>query len=157
LTQHNINLSKIEEEFLIKKLGLSRDSSISLALQIKTWLLKSENVSDVDQRYKELRNNKLDVEIKIKNKQLSFMDSFDSEPSEQANKAIKKNIEHRELTDSEYENILKYITLKNHNFKWIAKCDICKDGDTFDTRTEAIKGMIYHLSTEHSKKVMEMR
>ena len=86
------------------------------------------------------------------------MGIFHSEPSNAAIQAMSKGIEQRDFNKSEYENVNKYITVsQNQNYKWSVSCDICKEGETFDTRRDGILELIRHLTTEHTKKVMEMR
>lgn len=131
---------------------LDPDSEFKLA---RAQIIKAK--AEFIAKKEELQTKKLDLETRILSRQVEYQDNFDAEPSNQAKSAIKKGIEQRDLTEQEYENVTKYITLKNHNFKWIATCDICKDGETYDTRHDAINEMIRHLTTEHTKKVMEIR
>lgn len=115
---------------------------------------------ELDTEYKKLRNKNLDLDIQLKEKKLTYMGVFHSEPSSAAIQAMSKGIEQRELNQSEYENVKKFITIRKDSFnqsKWIGKCDLCKEGETYDTYKEMIDDMIRHLTTEHAKKVMEMR
>ena len=154
-----IFLSQDEEEFLIKKFNLDPDSKLSLGQQLKGILLSEGKIEDEDNRYKKLRNEKLDIDIKIKKKEYEFMTIFETKPSPQAEKAIKKGTEYRELTEKEFENVTKYLTIRRDSLnpkKWIGKCDICKDGESYDGYKELLDDMVIHLTTEHAKKVMVM-
>ena len=111
----------------------------------------------LDNEIKQARLKNLNLDAKLKEKKLSYIGVFHSDPSPAAISAMQAGIKQREFSEDEYENILKYITLKNENYKWIAKCDICKEGETYDTRRDSIIDMVRHLTTEHHKKVMEMQ
>ncbi len=121
-------------------------------------LSQLSETKELDTEYKKLRNKNLDLDIQLKEKKLSYMGIFHSEPSNAAIQAMSKGIEQRDFNKSEYENVNKYITVsQNQNYKWSVSCDICKEGETFDTRRDGILELIRHLTTEHTKKVMEMR
>lgn len=120
-------------------------------------LSQVSEAKELDTQIKKARLSNLNLDAKLKEKKLSYIGIFHSEPSDAAIKAMQTGIKQREFSEDEYENILKYITLKNENFKWIAKCDICKGGETYDTRRDAIIDMVRHLTTEHHKKVMEIQ
>ena len=121
--------------------------------------LDAQSNKDLDQKHKELRNKNLDLKNQILQRQLSYHNNFDSEPTEGAKKAIKNGVEQRELTDSEFESVKKYITVRRDTYnsnKWIGKCDLCKEGESYDNYRELLDDMVRHLTADHSKKVMVM-
>lgn len=171
----SIFLNEKEREQVKENLGLEKVTDITNKM-IKAFLLTKQNsIFTYDELYKKSRAEisvaksetakemsveslkKIKLENKILERQMSYHDTFNAEPSNQAKIAIGKGIEQRELTKEEFENVKKYITLKNHNFKWQATCDLCKQGETYDTYKESIDDMIRHLTTEHAKKVRDMR
>ena len=166
------NLQELEQ--IKENYGLEKVTDITNKM-IKSILLTKPNFVSYDEIYKKARAEinlakaeiakdmsteslkKIKLENKLLERELTYVETFDDEPSDEAKRAMKKGVTQRELTDSEYENVSKYITLSNQDFKWQAKCDICKEGETYDTRHDAINDMIRHLTTEHAKKVMERR
>lgn len=157
----------ITDENLINFLN----SQPNIAEYIESTLLKvfnnelvpiEENKTDssLDRTYKELRNKKLDVDIKIKNKVLEHYEIFGKAPSAEAQRAIETNAKtRRDLTEAEAENVLKYCKVWNDKFNSrlsTAKCNICGIGETYDSRKEALDDMVWHLQTEHSKKVIAL-
>ena len=122
---------------------------------------EAEDSRTLDNDYKKLRNEHLGIKIKIDGKKLSYMNTFDAEPSNEANKAIIDGEKtHREFSESEKENVTKYITLRKdsqNSLLWIAKCDLCHEGESYQSYDEALHDMVRHLTTEHSKKVMVLQ
>lgn len=143
---------KIDEGYIPDITIIDVDYEIKLA---KLESLKEKNNTLTKFQAEKLK--KLIAERKIAEHHADYIENFGSEPSTQAKSAIKKGVERRELTEQEYENVDRYITLRNESYKWKAKCDLCKEGEIYDTRYDAINDMIRHLTTEHSKKVMEIR
>jgi len=97
---------------------------------------------------------------KVKAKQIEKYDeTFDTAPTTDGLKAIEK-FATRDPTEQEKQQVTKFITLRKDSqnpLLWNAKCDLCQDGDTYETHKEAIDDMIRHLTTEHKKQVMYVR
>jgi len=115
LTQWNLNLSRRDEEYLIRKLKLDIHSSISLAVQTKNWLLQRENVQDAKEENQILRNQllkskvsnsdlirrKLDAETRISEYHADNIDVIGSKPSAQAKQAMSHYVNGTKPVDEE--------------------------------------------------------
>ena len=48
MTHIGFGLNVQELDFITKKLGLDKNANQSISLQVKSWLLQSENVTDLE-------------------------------------------------------------------------------------------------------------
>ena len=145
-----INGNYTPENITIKN---AKEEITQAELTIKS--AKAKQADDFEsERLRKIRN-----ENDLLERQLTYRDTFEDEPSEHAKRAMKKGIKQRSITSQEYEKVTKFIILRrdflNSNL-WVAKCNLCKDGETYDTRKQAIDDMVRHLTTEHAKKVMSV-
>ena len=139
---------KKELKKLIKKLSLSKTETTN------------ESKLDLESQYKQAKIKNLGYKNRIDSIRASqyekYNETFQGSPSPQAEKAIKEYAQgNRDLTNTEKENVTKYLTIqKTTDYKWKVKCDICKEGETYDTYRELLLDMVRHLTTEHKKQVM---
>ena len=150
-----------EQKILVDKFGTTEKKELNKLMK-KYILSKTETTSklapDLDNEYKQARIKNLGYKNRIDSIRASqyekYNETFQGSPSPQAEKAIKEYAT-RDLTNTEKENVTKYLTIqKTTDYKWKVKCDICKEGETYDTYHELLNDMVRHLTTEHKKQVM---
>jgi len=141
------------KELILAFLKEGNLETLSIKEQIQKTELKLKQSKLENFGYK----NRID---KIRAKQYeTHDDTFGTAPSKDADKAIEKYAT-RDPTPQEKEQVTKFITVRKDNYNsllWNAKCDICKEGESYETYKEAIDDMIRHLTTEHQKEVMYTR
>lgn len=109
------------------------------------------NEANLDLELKKVRIEKLKVEIDIKKKELSYMETFDKTPTSQAKKAIEKRV----LTQNELGNVQQYITLRTNGTGFTGICDFCKLDITEKTRDRTLSELSRHLIACHSKEILK--
>jgi len=153
--QNNFHTKDIKEieKIIYKFLESGTVEFSTIQDEIKNTELKLKQAKLTNYGYK----NRIDS---IKAEQYEkYNETFDTAPSRQGEKAI-ENYSKRDPTNEEFQQVTKFITLRKDSANpllWNAKCDICKEGESYQTHKEAIDDMIRHLTTEHAKKVMYSR
>ena len=116
-------------------------------------IMEHESKQQIELEYKKLRNEKLKLDIKIKEKELSYYDTFHKAPSSEAKEAMKDKA-FRELKEDEINLIVKLITLENVFDGCRITCLECKIQVTYKDRLEALNEAARHLSAVHGKKIL---
>jgi len=137
--------------------NLVNDFRVGKLVNVKNLDLQRKKL-EVDIRYKEIM-------IKIKEKELSYNETFDKSPSSQGKIAIKNNVNTESYNPPEEKKINEVIksswnkfveTLKqNSRAEWTITCKLCSTGFILPSKEQAINRLKIHLEETHSEKVLE--
>ena len=112
---------------------------------------RRDSKEETELEYKKLRNQKLKLDIKLKERELGYMETFDSPPTRQGMKVIKERI----LTQNEIGNVEKYITLHTNGTGFRGICDFCKLDITEGTRERTLLECTRHLIACHRTEILK--
>jgi len=142
--QSQSNQSEFIEEILIKV----RTGELQ---EPKEYQIKQA----VELEYKQLRNQKLKLDIKLKEKELAHWNTFGTSPSPQAKHALIQSVSERGLTKQEIYNVKSRIALRWEFDRFKATCPFCRNPFDYQTENEAVADMARHFEAMHSKEALK--
>jgi len=154
-------------------LRLFLESRVNVSDFVKDILEKFRTRKLVDAKTIDLQRKKLEVDIrykeimiKIKEKELLFVGTFDETPSPRAKIAIKQAVntesyeppEEKKIKDVIQNNWNKFVEsiIKNPKNEWALTCGLCSTGFILPTRDQAIQRFKTHLLETHYQKVLDL-
>ncbi len=142
LTKFQFNLNQEEQKKIADRIGLP-EGTIVENLNIKDYLLAQTNESE-DDKYKRLRNAKLDVEIAYKKLMIDYFKTFHTPPTPRGENALKTKSEIENNFQSPYDE-------KNNRLQ----CNEC--GQLFGgTISEQKDSYVDHLELRHQRPITEI-